>query len=112
MRRPSRQARARHLERAMAVALARPHMLVRLPTGADAPVDKPAVSSMVALVEVVEAGTKELDAAVDELRPRFQEAMLKGRENMHKVRDHIERVAKAVETIEDAVAREDLADGG
>ena len=108
MRRSSRQARARHLERAMALALARPHMLVRLPTGADAPVHKPAVSSMVALVEVVEAGTKELDAAVDELRPRFQAALRKGSENLDKVRGYIERFAKSIETIEDEVTHEYL----
>jgi hypothetical protein len=66
-------------------------------------VDQTATSSkLVALVEQVEAGTKELERQVDELRPRFQQAMQKGRENMGRMQSHIERVAKSVETIEGA----------
>ena len=66
-------------------------------------VDQTATSSkLVALVEQVEAGTKELERQVDEPRPRFQQAMQKGRENMGWMQSHIERVAKSVETIEGA----------
>lgn len=83
----------------MAIAATRPSWPVPYQSP---PPALPAPSSMVALVELVEAGTKELEAAVDELRPRFQEAMQRGRANMNKVRDHIERVAKSIETIEDA----------
>ena len=76
---------------------------VRSATAGCPAVDQTATSSkLVALVEQVEAGTKELERQVDELRPRFQQAMQKGRENMGRMQSHIERVAKSVETIEGA----------
>ena len=60
----------------------------------------PLMSKLIDFVEEVEAGTKDLEAQVDELRPRFQDAMQKARENMPRMRDHIQRVTKSVETVE------------
>lgn len=96
-----RRSAPRRVERAMAIAATRPSWPVPYQSP---PPALPAPSSMVALVKLVEAGTNELDAAVDDLRPRFQAAMQKGREGMDQVRAHIERVVKSVETIEDIEA--------
>ena len=61
----------------------------------------PLMSKLTEFVEEVETGTKELEARVDELRPRFQDALKKGRENMGQMQSHIERVTKSVETVEE-----------
>lgn len=58
-------------------------------------------SKLLALVDMVESGTKELEDRADELMPRFQQAMDQGRKNMAAMQSHIDRVDKSIKAVED-----------
>lgn len=62
---------------------------------------KPMSSKLMDFVDEVEEGIKDLEAEVDELRPRFAAAKEKGREHMTKFRGHVERAEAAIKKVEE-----------